>query len=100
MPGQELHTNEIIRRTASLPNAAQRALTRSEAQGLIASRRVGNLRLWQMDPKNPLYAAILEMFARTRGVPARLAEVLRKGPRANLAFLLGSYVDSSDDACS
>lgn len=100
MPGQELHTNEIIRRTGSLPNAVQRALTRSEAQGLIQSRRLGNLRLWRMDPNNPLYPSIREMFARTRGIPAYLRDVLAKDPNVSLAFLFGSYVTARDDPTS
>lgn len=100
MPGQELHTNEIVRRTRSLPNAVQRALTRSEARGLIESRRLGNLRLWRMDPKHPLYAPMREMFARTYGVPSRLADVLGSDPRVKLAFLFGSYVTAQDDATS
>jgi predicted nucleotidyltransferase len=98
--GQELHTNEIIRRTGSLPAAVQRALTRSEARGLIQSRRVGNLRLWRMDPTHPLYAAMREMFARTYGVPAHLADVLRKDQQVLFAFLFGSYVTAQDDATS
>jgi predicted nucleotidyltransferase len=98
--GQELHTNEIMRRTKSLPTAVQRALTRSEERGLIRSRRLGNLRLWRMDPKHPLYASIREMFARTYGVPARLSTILRKDPRVVLAFLFGSYVSAQDDATS
>jgi predicted nucleotidyltransferase len=100
LAGGELHTNEIARRTASLPNAVQRALTRSETAGLIESRRVGNLRLWRMDPAHPLYAAMREMFARTYGVPARLADVLRRDPRVKAAFLFGSYVTAQDDATS
>lgn len=100
MPGQELHTNEIVRRTRSLPTAVQRALTRSEERGLIQSRRLGNLRLWRMDPKHPLYASMREMFARTYGVPSRLGDVLGKDPRVKLAFLFGSYVTAQDDATS
>lgn len=100
MPGQELHTNEIVRRTHSLPTAVQRALTRSEERGLVQSRRLGNLRLWRMDPKHPLYAPMREMFARTYGVPARLADVLGQDPRVKKAFLFGSYVTAQDDATS
>lgn len=100
MPGQELHTNEIARRTGSLPNAAQRALTRSLEHGLLRSRRVGNLRMWSMDQTNPLYASIRETFARTYGVPARLAEVLKKHGRVKYAFLFGSYVTAQDDPTS
>lgn len=100
IPGQELHTNEIARRTASLPNAVQRALTAGEARGLMKSRRLGNLRLWSMDPANPLYPSIRDTFARTYGVPARLRQVLERGRGVLFAFLFGSYVTAQDDPTS
>ncbi len=100
MPGQELHTNEIARRTGSVPNAVQRALTQSEARGLIRSRRLGNLRLWSMDQQNPLYASLRETFARTYGVPAHLREVLTQDTAVVFAFLFGSYVTAQDDPTS
>ena len=98
--GDELHTNEIIRRIKGHPAAVQRALLKSEAGGLITSRRVGNLRLWRMDPKNPLYPSMRELFARTRGVPAQLETVLSKMLGVRLAFLFGSYVTAKDDPTS
>ena len=100
LAGDELHTNEVIRRIDGHPAAVQRALLKSEANGLIASRRVGNLRLWRMDPRNPLYSSIRNVVARTRGVPERLAKVLEKMPGVRLAFLFGSYVTAKDDPTS
>lgn len=100
MPGQELHTNEIIRRIQGNPNAVQRALTRSEGGGLIQSRRLGNLRLWSMDPDIATYGSMRELFARTRGVPAHLAAALEKAPGVTRAFLFGSYVTAQDDPTS
>ena len=100
LAGSELHTNEIIRRTEGHPAAVQRALVKSQAAGLITSRRVGNLRLWRMDPKNPLSAAMREMFGRTRGVPAELEGVLAGMPDVRAAFLFGSYVTARDDPTS
>lgn len=100
IPGQELHTNEIIRRIQGNPAAVQRALTRGERGGLIQSRRLGNLRLWSMDPKNPAYRSMRELFARTRGVPAHLAAALEQTPGVKRAFLFGSYVTAQDDPTS
>src|SRR5207237_4614078 len=98
--GNELHTNEIIRRVNGNPRAVQRALVNSEAGGLITSRRIGNLRLWRMDPTNPLYESMRELFGRTRGVPAMLASVLAKSRGVRLAFLFGSYVTAKDNPTS
>jgi len=98
--GNELHTNEIIRRVNGNPRAVQRALVNSEAGGLITSRRIGNLRLWRMDPTNPLYESMRELFARTRGLPATLASVLAKSRGVRVAFLFGSYATAKDNPTS
>src|SRR5437867_985022 len=98
--GEELHTNALIRGTGSNPNAVQRALTQLEDAGLLVSRRMGNLRLWRMDPAHPLYASVRELVVRTRGVPTRLAPILRRDRGIAFAFLFGSFVSAQDDAQS
>ena len=98
--GNELHTNEIIRRVNGNPRAVQRALVNSEAGGLITSRRIGNLRLWRMNPTNPLYESMRELFGRTRGVPAKLASVLATSRGVRVAFLFGSYATAKDNPTS
>lgn len=99
-PGQEFHTRDLVRRIRGSVRPVQRALVRLEADGLIESRRVGNLRLWRMDPAHPLYAPLRQIYARTVGVGARLAETLRKQPDVELAFIFGSYARAQDDATS
>lgn len=98
--GAELHTNEIIRRTGANSRSVQTALEKNERSGLLTSRRVGNLRLWRMDPSNPVYPSVRELFARTRGVPAQLADALRPMRGVKLAFLFGSYVTAMDNPTS
>src|SRR6266850_1435143 len=100
VPGHELHTNELIRRTGSNPNSIQRTLTQLERTGLLRSRRVGNLRLWQMDSDHPLYRSVRDLVVRTRGIPTRLAQILKRDPGIAFAFLFGSYVSAQDDASS
>lgn len=98
LAGAELHTNELIRRTGVNPNAMQRALVQLETSGLVQSRRLGNLRLWRMDPGHALYPSIREIFGRTRGVPATLTKDLTGS--VEFAFIFGSYVTAQDDSTS
>jgi predicted nucleotidyltransferase len=100
VPGEELHTNELIRRTGVNPNSAQRTLTQLEGSGLVESRRLGNLRLWRMRRDHPLYASVRDLVVRTRGLPLRLAQILKRDGNIKLAFLFGSYVQAQDDASS
>src|SRR6266850_8139320 len=92
LPGQELHTNELLRRTGSNPNSIQRTLTQLERTGVLRSRRVGNLRLWRMDSDHPLYTTVRDLVMRTSGLPARLQTLLARDRDIKYAFLFGSFV--------
>src|SRR6266850_1282989 len=100
LPDQELHTNELIRRTSSNPNAVQRAVVQLERTGILRSRRLGNLRLWRMDRDHPLYATVRDLVMRTSGLPARLQTLLARDRDIKYAFLFGSFVSAQDDAAS
>ncbi|HEX9435938.1 MAG TPA: nucleotidyltransferase domain-containing protein [Candidatus Limnocylindria bacterium] len=99
-PGQEFHTRELVRRVGRLPRSVHLALEKLERQGLIASRRLGPLRLWRMEPSHPLYRSLREMYARTIGVGARLRQVIETKPGAEIAFIFGSYARGDDDPTS
>lgn len=100
MPGQEAHTRDLMRRIGGSPRPVQLALEKLERQGLIESRRVGNLRLWRMDPSHPLYRSLRELYARTVGVAARIAEAFRERRGVEIAFIFGSYARGDDDVRS
>lgn len=98
-PGQELHTRALVRRVNGTPRPVHLALEKLEREGLIESRRVGPLRMWRMDPEHPLYAPLRELYARTVGVAARIAEAF-KDRGAELAFIFGSYARGGDNVTS
>ena len=75
-PGQRFHTREIVRRIEGTEHPVHRALTLLEAQGLVDSQRVGNLRMWSMPTTHPLYRGLREVFARTVGVTEQLRSAL------------------------
>jgi len=99
VPGQELHTREIVRRAGTTEHPTQRALTLLERQGLVRSRRLGNMRLWTMPQDHPLYGSLRELFARTVGIADQLRESLAKQP-VDLAFIFGSYATGTDHRTS
>lgn len=98
-PGQELHTRELVRRVGGTEHPVQRALSLLERQGLVESRRMGNLRLWRMPTTHPLYGTLRELFARTVGIADQLRTALADQP-VDLAFIFGSYAAGGDDASS
>ncbi|HUQ16295.1 MAG TPA: GntR family transcriptional regulator [Candidatus Saccharimonadales bacterium] len=97
IPGEELHTRELVRRIGGSVHPVQRALERLESEGIVRSRRVANLRLWSIDPKHPLLHPLRELYARTHGVVRSLQTAL--GPLGvSLAFIFGSFAQGRDDA--
>ena len=75
-PGQEFHTRELVRQIHSSPRPVQLALEKLLRQGVVESRRVGPLRMWSVNPTNPLYRPLRELYARTVGLVARLRTAL------------------------
>src|SRR5439155_24780016 len=53
LAGAEIHTREVARRTRHDVHSAQLALTQLLREGFVRSRRLGNLRLWSVDPNSP-----------------------------------------------
>lgn len=98
-PGQEFHTRDLVRRINGNPRPVQLALEKLLRQGLVESRRVGPLRMWRMDPANPLYPALREVYARTVGLVAQLRMTLEREP-VRYAFVFGSYARGDDDVRS
>src|SRR5207245_4277903 len=99
-PGQELHTRELVRRVDGTERPVQLALERLERQGVVQSRRFGNLRLWRMDKGNPLYRSLRELSSRTIGVGAELRSAFARETDVELAFIFGSYARGDDDVTS
>ncbi|TMF53073.1 MAG: nucleotidyltransferase domain-containing protein [Chloroflexi bacterium] len=99
-PGQEFHTRDLIRRIHGSPRPVQLALEKLLRQGLVESRRVGPLRMWHMDPGNPVYPALRDLYARTVGLVAQLRGILERQAGVQYAFVFGSYARGDDDVRS
>jgi predicted nucleotidyltransferase len=99
-PGQEFHTRELIRRIHGSPRPVHLALEKLLRQGLVESRRVGPLRMWHMDPANPVYPALRDLYARTVGLVAQLRSILEREASVRYAFVFGSYARGDDDVRS
>src|SRR3989442_2979057 len=99
-PGQEFHTRELVRRIDGSPRPVQLALEKLLRQGLVESKRVGPLRMWWMDPANPLYLPLRELYARTVGLVAQLRTILEQRAGVRFAFVFGSYARGDDDVRS
>src|SRR2546430_2986066 len=76
VPGQELHTREIARRTGTDPHSVQLALGHLLATGAVRSRRVGNLRLWSIDQQDQRVRSVRALMRLEGLVVTRLTNAL------------------------
>jgi predicted nucleotidyltransferase len=100
-PGRSFYANELIGLAGAGSGAVQRELARLEQSGLVNSRRVGNQKHYQANPKSPLFREICSIVQKTVGLAEPLREALR--PLASqivAAFVYGSVAKREDTATS
>jgi predicted nucleotidyltransferase len=99
-PGHEIHTREIARRVDADPHAAQLALDHLLQAGALVSRRVGNLRLWSVNPESDGVAAIRGLLRRESRVAQILSDGLEGMRAVRFGVIFGSFASGLDDVSS
>ena len=90
-PAKELHLQELGRLLGKKPGVFQRGLNSLEEQGWVISRRQGNLRLFRINDRHPLFEEVRSVARKTAGIEAQLKKVVCGLPSVTLAFIYGSY---------
>lgn len=100
-PERSFHLSELRRLTELGSASLQRELNRLTDAGLIRSERVGNLRRFQANPDNPVYAELLALTRKTLGAAPLLREALQPiAVRLTTAYIYGSVARQTDSADS
>ncbi len=98
---EAFYLNEIIRLTGLASASAQRELKRLELAGLINAERIGNMRRFQANQANPVYAELHGMIQKTFGLTGVLRDALAPLiPNVQLAFIYGSIAKGTATADS
>src|SRR5437879_3656972 len=96
LAGAEIHTREVARRTRHDVHSAQLALTQLLQEGFVRSRRLGNLRLWAVDP-NSSDARRIGATLRFATPPLKtLASGLATLHQVRVALVFGSFASATD----
>jgi DNA-binding transcriptional ArsR family regulator len=90
-PDLELSLTEIARRTGTPHPSVYREIQRAEQAGLVTTRKVGNVRLVRANTASPYFAGLAEVLTRAFGVPAVLADALRRVSGISAAYIFGSW---------
>jgi predicted nucleotidyltransferase len=91
-PAQERHLRDLARRIGMSIGAVQNVVGKLEREGLLKRRPLGNLALFSLNRRHPLYGELEAVVAKTIGLPPRLAHALAGVEGVRLAFIYGSYV--------
>jgi predicted nucleotidyltransferase len=89
-PEEEWSLTELASRTGASISSVQREVVRAEEVGVIASRRLGNVRLVKASD-SPLTASLTELLLRSFGPRQVLAEELDGVEGVERAYLFGSW---------
>ena len=90
-PHESLYVNELARRLAADKRNLVKKLRELELGGLLASEKKGNLRLYGVNRKFPLYKEYERIVLKTIGVEENLKQMLKSLPGVKEAYLYGSY---------
>ena len=96
LAGAEVHTREVARRTRHDVHSAQLALTQLLREGFVQSRRLGNLRLWSVDPTSPDARRIGPSLRFATPPLEALASSLATLHQVRVALVFGSFASATD----
>jgi len=94
--GESFHLREISRRIRITPIYVKKELMNLRGLGLVAERRVGNLSVWSINRKSPLYEDLKRMFLKTECLGGYLREALGKFD-IKYAMVFGSFANGSEN---
>jgi len=90
-PRREYHLHELGRLIGKKPGVFQRGINSLEKDGLISSRKQGNLRLFRINEAHPLYKEMIALVRKTCGIEALLRDAVMNIPGIRIALIYGSY---------
>ncbi len=99
-PHESLYVNELSRRLNVDKRNLVKKLREFEHIGLLKSERKGNLRLYSIDQKFPLYQEYRKIVLKTIGIEGQLKQIMKNIHGIKEAYIYGSYARDKMDAHS
>jgi len=90
-PRREYHLHELGRIIGKKPGVFQRGINSLEKEGLIISRKQGNLRLFRINENHPLRNEMMALVRKICGIEALLRNAVMNIPGIRIALIYGSY---------
>src|SRR3989338_4756431 len=90
-PQENLYVNELTRKLSLDKRNLVKKIRELEREGLLISRQRGNLKLYSVNNKFPLYQEYKNIVLKTLGFEEKLKNILRDVPGIEQAYIYGSY---------
>lgn len=97
---ESLYFNEIARRLNEDKRNLAKKIKEFESAGLLVVESKGNLRIYSVNKKFPLYKEYKKIVLETVGIEAELKNALLKVKGVKKAFIFGSYAEDTMDSLS
>src|SRR5512147_471215 len=92
---ERFYVREIATLLRKNPSGVKRELDNLEKMGILASKRVANLKYFQAEKKSPLFAELKSLIAKSLGASGALKTLL-KSSGAKIAFIYGPFAESEE----
>ena len=94
-PEEKFYMREIATLLRKNPSGVKRELDNLEKMGIVASKKVANLKYFQAEKKSPLFSELKSLIAKSLGIPGALKTLL-KTSGAKIAFIYGPFTENED----
>lgn len=97
-PEKEYYLREMSRYLDCEPGFFQHAINGLIKEGILIDERKGNLRLFKLNKKYPLYEEVKKIISKTLGIEAQLKKLVHKLKGIEYAFIFGSIAKGKEYA--
>jgi len=88
---KEMYLNEIARKFAVDRANLSRKLSEWTAQGILQKNKMGNLSMYKINKKYPMFSEMKKMIEKSFGLERKLRQSLEKIKGLKSAYIFGSY---------
>ena len=95
-PDKEYYTRELSKLYKLSVGNIHRELKKLVSFGILKSHNVGNIKLFSLDKKNPVYKELKNIFYKTEGVAKLIKDAIKQVENVRIAFIYGSFAKGDE----
>jgi len=95
-PDTEFYTRQLASQHHISVGALHRELTNLTSAGILKARKIGNIKLFSLNKKNPLYEEIKNIIHKTEGVVKFIKDAIPHVKGVKVAFIYGSFAKGDE----